>query len=396
MNTTPPPPKSGRQAKEPAQDRHEQPLIRFGEVYAATPLEERLPGEEFLIQPAQGRRLRQQARQVYIAVEILDGIRRDLAQTPRVERGGILIGHAFRDLDDRRTSFTVVIGAISQPSEDSSVGHYTVTPAMITQARRTLERHFPGGAVVGWYHSHPGHGIFLSEQDMRIVRSLYSAPWQIAFVRDTIRNLEGVFYGPNGDRLDGWLEMKTTRPDFIQAADLYGRLRDAPPDEQPALLAELRDLVRRSPFLEHWRRRERYQGMPLDAPPTPRTPAAAPPAAVQEIDLIDQIALFEPSPLPPHAAEPLPALPPRDAEVQPVAPPLPPPAGQAESIEKALRRYHHAIDLAQSGNIGSGLRTLRDLARSHPDLPHIDEWVRYWELVDRSSRARRPGRPEEP
>lgn len=388
MNTNPPPPKSGRQAQEPTQDRHEQPLIRFGELYAATPLDERLPGEEFLLQPAQGRRLRQQARQVYIAVEILDGIRRDLAQTPRVERGGILIGHAFRDLDDRRTSFTVVIGAISQPSEDSSVGHYTVTPAMITQARRKLERHFPGGDVVGWYHSHPGHGIFLSEQDMRIVRSLYSAPWQIAFVRDTIRNREGVFYGPNGDRLDGWLEMKTTRPDFIQAADLYGRLRDAPPDEQPALLAELRDLVRRSPFLDHWRELGSYQGVSLDAPRPSVAAAAAPPTATRhEIDLIEQIALFEPSPLPLRIDEPpSPDLPPR-----PTAP-----AGQVESTEEALRRYHHAIDLAQNGNIGSGLRTLRELARSHPDLPYIGEWVRYWEIQDQRSRPRRPGQPEEP
>lgn len=369
---------------------HNRPAIRFGEAYSAAPLMERLPSEGFLVDSQQTRRLRRQTPQVYFTAGVLPGIRRNLARTPRVETGGLLIGHAFRDLDEPQTSFTLVGGAIPQPSQDSSVGHYTVTPDMITRARHILENNFPGSAVVGWYHSHPGHGIFLSAQDMRIVRSIYNAPWQIAFVRDTIHDKEGVFYGPEGVRLEGWLELEMGAADFLRAADLYSLLQEAPDDQQPELLAQLRSLVNGSPLLGHWRRRGHYQGVPLTAEKDRAVKAAPPPAPVittaqGEIDLIDQIALFEPSPHD-YAAErppPISPLPPADQ-------------GETEAWAKAIEKYHYANELAKSGNIQSGLEILRSIAKEFPNIPHIQDWIRYWEDKDQFSRPRRLGRPDEP
>jgi proteasome lid subunit RPN8/RPN11 len=60
-------------------------------------------------------------------------------------------------------------------------------------------RDMPAGAtVVGWFHSHPGLGVFLSGTDLRTQRDCFGAEWQIAVVLDPQRREFGVFAGPDG------------------------------------------------------------------------------------------------------------------------------------------------------------------------------------------------------
>jgi proteasome lid subunit RPN8/RPN11 len=47
--------------------------------------------------------------------------------------------------------------------------------------------------IVGWYHSHPGFGVFLSENDAFVHQSFFSDPSQVALVIDPIRRQEGLF-----------------------------------------------------------------------------------------------------------------------------------------------------------------------------------------------------------
>jgi hypothetical protein len=50
-----------------------------------------------------------------------------------------------------------------------------------------------GKRVVGWYHTHPGFGIFLSDRDQFIQNSFFNLPFQIAFVYDPKSREHGVF-----------------------------------------------------------------------------------------------------------------------------------------------------------------------------------------------------------
>lgn len=52
--------------------------------------------------------------------------------------------------------------------------------------------------IVGWYHSHPDIGIFLSGTDERNMKLYHYKPYQIAIVIDPIRNLRGAFAWQNG------------------------------------------------------------------------------------------------------------------------------------------------------------------------------------------------------
>lgn len=51
-----------------------------------------------------------------------------------------------------------------------------------------------GWRIVGWYHSHPNFGIFLSGTDRHTHQTYFSRPWHIALVVDPKRSVEGVFY----------------------------------------------------------------------------------------------------------------------------------------------------------------------------------------------------------
>ena len=362
------------------------PVIHFGPAYSPEPLAEQLPDEAWLRDTRDARHLRARRAQVYFAAQALQGIRDDLAMDARVERGGLLVGHPFRDLDDPTVSFTVVVGTIGQPSRQSSVGQFTVTPEMISRARQTLEREFPGRRVVGWYHSHPGHGVFLSAQDMTIVRGIYNAPWQIAFVRDTLRDKEGVFYGPQGTRLDGWLELKTDDLDFIRAADLHGQLAEATPAARPKLLAQLREMVAHRPELGHWRRLGRYQGMTLEETTADDRPPTAD-LSVETLGVEELITIHESEAAAPPAADPTTGQRAAQRELERAI-------SLSEEMEKreaAERDFALAKIDIDKGKFRSGLGILRQLAETHPGWPGLQEAIAEGEEKEQQAQARRPG-----
>ena len=57
---------------------------------------------------------------------------------------------------------------------------------------------FSGKELIGWYHSHPGMGIFLSEPDMALHDSRFPEPWMPALVIDPRRNQGGFFCRRSG------------------------------------------------------------------------------------------------------------------------------------------------------------------------------------------------------
>jgi hypothetical protein len=54
---------------------------------------------------------------------------------------------------------------------------------------------------MGWYHSHPGFGVFLSDHDTFIHKNFFSSALQVAWVYDPHSDEEGCF-GWSGERLE--------------------------------------------------------------------------------------------------------------------------------------------------------------------------------------------------
>jgi hypothetical protein len=55
------------------------------------------------------------------------------------------------------------------------------------------------GRIVGWYHSHPGHGLFLSQTDMETHMQFYQfSPYALSFVADPQSGEFGIWIYENG------------------------------------------------------------------------------------------------------------------------------------------------------------------------------------------------------
>lgn len=111
------------------------------------------------------------------------------------EVGGVLVGRVAG-----RPGLPLVTGAIAALSADEQRATITFTQDAWEHVHRTLDSEFPPeDRIVGWYHSHPGFGIFLSGHDLFIHRNFFNGPAQIAVVVDPRGRREGTFVWVDGD-----------------------------------------------------------------------------------------------------------------------------------------------------------------------------------------------------
>lgn len=112
--------------------------------------------------------------------------------SPDREVGGVLVGEL---INNNTLAITGVIPALDAVGGAAEV---TFTHESWESIHRELDDRYPGKQIIGWYHSHPSFGIFLSDQDMFIHENFFSEWWQIAVVVDPIRNEEGFFFWRGG------------------------------------------------------------------------------------------------------------------------------------------------------------------------------------------------------
>lgn len=110
------------------------------------------------------------------------------------ELGGMLIG-TFKPGDQP----TVYVEAwIQARYTDRSVASLTFTHETWQDVLEIKDRVYPEKTIVGWFHTHPGHNVFLSSYDMHIHTNFFDIEWQIAYVVDPVNHTEGFFRWENG------------------------------------------------------------------------------------------------------------------------------------------------------------------------------------------------------
>jgi len=115
-----------------------------------------------------------------------------------VETGGMLVGNAFVDSDTPLHVVAVRRGLLGDNGEGTPVSFKFTSDSWQSINSKLLGLPAEERNIVGWYHSHPGLGVFLSARDRFTQRSFFANPWQIALVVDPNRNTFGFFYGREG------------------------------------------------------------------------------------------------------------------------------------------------------------------------------------------------------
>lgn len=128
--------------------------------------------------------------------------RQHARQHCQYEVGGICMGWLGRQQTSGRlvVEITDTFPALETVNRGASV---TFTPDTWSHANRVIDRDYAnsGESMVGWYHTHPGFGIYLSSLDLFIHRNFFTQSWHIALVIDPIAQTYG-FFGWSGDPLD--------------------------------------------------------------------------------------------------------------------------------------------------------------------------------------------------
>jgi proteasome lid subunit RPN8/RPN11 len=76
----------------------------------------------------------------------------------------------------------------------------TYTPESWRHVNDKLAEMYPdeSAVIVGWYHTHPGFGIFLSGMDQFIHQNFFTQPWHVAMVLDPVAQRSGFFCWDRG------------------------------------------------------------------------------------------------------------------------------------------------------------------------------------------------------
>jgi proteasome lid subunit RPN8/RPN11 len=132
---------------------------------------------------------------VHIAPEAYRRMKEHAATTNEVELCGVLVGQVGRD---EAGYFLTITGAIAGERAKNLGSQVTFTHDTWTHIHEVKDREFPDDRIVGWYHTHPGFGVFLSSMDTFIHENFFAEPYQVAIVLETVQKTEGCFAWVDG------------------------------------------------------------------------------------------------------------------------------------------------------------------------------------------------------
>jgi len=126
---------------------------------------------------------------VFITSRVIDRIARDVNKP--FERIGLLLGV----LEEQSLWVNEIVRGDSQNDAVSCI----FPPQRLARVASDIVEGRIKGRIVGWYHSHPGHGLFLSQTDLDTHMQFYQfSPYAVSLVVDPKSNEFGIWIYENG------------------------------------------------------------------------------------------------------------------------------------------------------------------------------------------------------
>ena len=189
---------------------------------------------------------------IFLDRRAADAIERHALSDTSVELGGILLGKECLDPATGQ-AFVWVNQSLEAKHYANTQASFTYTHDSWEEITRERDQRFPQYDIVGWYHTHPNFGIFLSHHDLFIHHNFFSQALQVAYVVDPINQTRGFFQWRDGGmaQVQGYY-LTADRGDRIALARLANDLEQLPNSEgssggafSPRLEAELIKMLTR-------------------------------------------------------------------------------------------------------------------------------------------------------
>jgi proteasome lid subunit RPN8/RPN11/LysM repeat protein len=107
------------------------------------------------------------------------------------ELGGVLVGELCETGSGEK--FVRIDNMIIALHSSSSLSRLTFTHETWEYINKVLEDEHSGKKILGWFHSHPGHTVFLSGHDIFIHENFFNLPHMVAYVFDPTIKDRGFF-----------------------------------------------------------------------------------------------------------------------------------------------------------------------------------------------------------
>ncbi len=130
-------------------------------------------------------------KNIYIHQKVYDQIHKFSQSKTENEHGGILVGRVLNEMGKENT---IIEGFIEAKYNSATPTTLTFTHETWEHFHSEIGRKYKDKKIVGWIHTHPNFGIFLSENDRFIQENFFKDTNQIAYVVDPIQKDEGFFF----------------------------------------------------------------------------------------------------------------------------------------------------------------------------------------------------------
>lgn len=134
-------------------------------------------------------------KNIYIHQRVYAFIHKFAENKTENEHGGILVGRVVNEMGKENT---IIEGFIEAKYNNATQTTLTFTHDTWEYFHKEMDKKYKGKKIVGWIHTHPDFGIFLSENDRFIHENFFSDANQVAYVVDPVKKEEGFFFWVDG------------------------------------------------------------------------------------------------------------------------------------------------------------------------------------------------------
>ncbi len=131
---------------------------------------------------------------IFIDVNAFIRVRRHAKKRVDREVGGFLVGKAMRE---KENTFIQITDIIEVKEIQHKSGEFIFTHEVWKMIDSIMSEYHQDKQLLGWYHTHPGLGIFLSPEDKFIQSNFFNHFWQTALVLDPLTQHQGFYYLKN-------------------------------------------------------------------------------------------------------------------------------------------------------------------------------------------------------